>query len=355
MIFNKNGLGTAEIAKYATWTSNHDYNHIAQALILAKRKMLNIIDKKTYATALAHYLSNNYEKATPVPADIINDQLVHSMQVVLVNWAYSKNIYKDSVIYDNSGINIVWSDNFRPAMQNTIDSLIDSFEKHGYEFLDLLIEFLNDNRTTFTDFQASVEGLRIRQLFVNDAEDFSYYFNINNSTALFFELLDRIRRAQRNEILAALGTSYYAKVTDYQLKRLEIESAITAVNTFANLPLAPAVNSVCLVLDENAYYKFTTVWEIYVENVSQILELVKPTLVELTMHSKILSDLSNVTAKDPKQIELLRANADFLRQSANGGLGKIIEYLKSLIPGNTVVDDSLAAPEPTFSHSSFML
>ena len=194
MIFNKNNNGTEEIALIATWTANHEYQHISKALILAKRKVLKIIDKKTYDTALTHYLSNDYKVENPDADQKRLDTLVFWFQTVFVNFAYEKNLAKDSVLWNNSGITVAWSDQLRPAQQTTLDNVSDSLNKDAYEFLDLLIEFLNENADTFTDFQDSIENRKIKQLFINNAEDFSYYFNINGSVSYFFEILDVIRR-----------------------------------------------------------------------------------------------------------------------------------------------------------------
>ncbi len=80
MIFNKDNNGTSEIANIATWTADHNYQHIAQALKLAKHKLLKIIDKKTYAAALEHYKSENFQKASPTEAEARLDSLVVQIQ-----------------------------------------------------------------------------------------------------------------------------------------------------------------------------------------------------------------------------------------------------------------------------------
>ena len=163
MIFNKNDNGTQEIANIATWTADHDYQHISKALILAKRKVLKIIDKKTYQLALDHYVSDDYNTEEPTKELLLLDKLVNWFQIVFVNFAYEINIAKDTVIWDNSGINVTWSEQFRPAQQTSLDKISSSLNKDAYEFLDLLIEFLNENQETFTDFHKSIENLKLKE------------------------------------------------------------------------------------------------------------------------------------------------------------------------------------------------
>lgn len=330
MIFNKNDNGTEEIKLIATWTSRHDYEYIYPALLLAKRKVLKIIDKTTYGVALDHYNSADYETES-TPDFILLDELVHWFQRVFVNFAYSKNLHKDTVLWGNDGINITWSDNFRPAQADTLTNLQESLDKDGYEFLDLLIEFLNDEEETFTDFKESLEGKQLKTLFINDAEDFNYYFSINESVSYFFLILDAIRRVQRTYISSAIGADYYAKVENYQLKRLELETAtIDSYPIIDDLPPTATTGDIALVVDIETYYKYDGAeWLEYSYDARDLLNLIKPCLVDYTIYMKFYSDISNLKG-DTKQLELLRANAEILLQKAKASEAHIVAHIDML-------------------------
>ncbi len=345
MIFNKDNDGSNEIAEIATWTADHDYRHISKALLLAKRKVLKIIDKETYKLALSHYQSENYKATEPSEEHKLLDSLVFWFQTVYVNFAYEKNIAKDSVLWNNSGISVAWSVELRPAQQAALDNVSDSLKKDAYEFLDLLIDFLNENSETFTGFKSSVENKKIKQLFINNAEEFCFYFNINGSVSYFFEILDVIRRVQRTTIFNTLGSEYYNKVKDYQEKRLELEKITDTVLDFENLPQTPEENTICLVKNTSFYYKYTeSEWIEYAYNACDLLELIKPALVDYTMYNKFYSDISNLKA-DKKQIEIIRANADFLKKKADGSLSSIVNYIESLNVTEEVSVDEISDEE----------
>lgn len=359
MLFNKNDNGTAEVALYATWTSDHTYQHISKALELSKRKVLNIIDKETYEVAKAHYLSDDYEKPSPTPTEALLDELVHKLQAILVNFAYCKNINKDTVIWDNSGIKVQWDNDFRPAQQPTLDNLADSLEKDGYEFLDLLIAFLNENKETFTEFHESIESRQLRSLFINNAAEFSYYFNINNSDSYFFDILDVIRRSQRGLIRRELGQTLYDQCINYQLKRLQIEAADSSeiyADTYEGLDdIIPSTGQVVEVRDEKIYYQWDgSKWREYAHNISEILALVKPILVDLTMHMKFYSDINNLRNRDPKQLEILRGNAETLRQAYENGLKELGEYIAGL-NGTEEEEPETDVPDCYSTNNSFMM
>jgi hypothetical protein len=355
MLFNKNNNGTQEIAGIATWTANHRYEHIYPALLLAKRKVLKIIDKATYQTALTHYQSDDFQADDPTDEQKRLDNLVYWFRYVLLNFAYSKNLSKDTVLWDNSGINVAWTDNFRPAQQDTLANLGESLDRDGYEFLDLLIEFLNENIDIFTDFKQSVENRKLKQLFVNDAEDFSFYFNIKGSVSYFFEILDVIRRVQRTHIFSALGSLYYNLVQDYQEKRLELEDVTDEVETFAELPATPADGDIVLVASEKTYYKFINPgWIQYAYDSRLLLDMIKPALIDYTIYTKFVSDISNLKG-NAKQLEQLQANADFLKSKAQASTAHIIDYLKTLMPVDVdaVVETETAGY--SYSNNSFMM
>lgn len=357
MIFNKSGNGTSEIAAIATWTSNHQYEHIAKALILAKRKVLLIIDKTTYEIALSHYLSADYEQETPTPESTLLDQLVHHFQIIFVNFAYNKNLQKDSVIWDNSGINVAWSENFRPAQKDTLDGISSSLYKDAYEFLDILIEFLNDNSETFTDFKNSVENKRIKELFINSAEDFNYYFNINNSVSYFFEILDVIRRVQRTTIKNAIGDSFYEDIILYQINRLELLKVELEVTYFEDLQPIATAGDIALVKSEPYYYKFDgDDWLLYVYDARYILDMLKPALVDSVIQTKFVSDINNMSIKSgDKSIEFIRANVTYLEQKATASLNFIIQYIKSLQPPPVIEEGTVQTLGYSVSSNSFML
>jgi hypothetical protein len=359
MLFNKNNNGSAEVQLYATWTSDHNYQHLSKSLELAKKKILTIIDKGTWDIAEQHYWGDNYEAVPgegeePNPEYLLLDELVHKLQIVLVNFAYSINVYKDSIIWDNSGIKVQWDNEFRPAQQPTLDSVISSLEKDGYQFLDLLIDFLNENKGTFTSFQTSIQADKIKSLFINGADDFSYYFNINNSVSIFFDFLDVISRVQRGPIMQALGLKYYSLCLAYQRKRLEIENCTTSVDTVGDLQsLTPEDMDIALVMDINTYYRYeTTDWVFFCENMAEMLALVKPALVDLAMHMKFYSDLKNLDPKN-KQVEIIRGNAETLKQAADEELKRLSEFIKKL-DQVAVESPQVSVPEISATKNSFM-
>ena len=326
MIFDKNDNGTQEVSLIATWTSDHDYLHISKALLLSKRKVLKITGKEIYNVALTHYLSDDYQHENPTEEQKKLDQLVFWFQTVFLNFAYSKNMYKDTVLWNNSGINVVWSDEMRPATQETLNNLSESFDRDGYEFLDLLLEFLADN--DFSEFDDSVELKRLNELFIKDAEEFSYYFNINNSVSYFFEIADVIRKMQRTHI--ANATSFlYPELKVYQQNRIDIDESTIIVETIEDLPAGESENTIVLVSSENVFYIQKTEWEKLCYDVRSLMELVKPAVVDLTIHSKFLSDISNLKTTK-KQLEILRENINHLKESADTQISQIVFYVQEL-------------------------
>ena len=359
MIFNKNGQGTAEVAQIATWTSDHNYQHIAKALLLAKRKVLKITGKEIYQTALNHYNSTEFQVESPSSEQAKLDKLVLWFQTVFVNFAYSKNLYKDTVIWNNSGINVTWSDEYRPAQKETLKKVSDSLEHDGYEYLDLLIEFLNDNKTQFSEFQTSIKGKNLNELFINDADEFNFYYNINNSVSYFFEILDMVRRVQRTSISDATGIDLYNETIKYQLNRIDIEASDIIVVYVEDLPASQPDGTIGLVSSDNSYYKSTGgTWNLFVYDCRELLILIKSTLVDLVIYNKFLSDISNLKNDLSKQIELLRANANDLFAKAQTGLAKITFYVQELenVDNETeTADDSNIDNDIITTNNSFFM
>lgn len=327
LLFDKNDTGTDEVAKYAGWTSSHNYLQIKEDLLLAQKWISKIIDKTTYQTALNHYLSADYDNPTTEDHTRLN-KLVEYIQRPMVRYAYSQNIVESTIIQDNSGIKVTWSEKFRPAQQQTLDNLQSSHEQKAYDFLDILIEFLNENNQIFTDFHNSIENLNIKTLFINDFKDFCKYVNIR-TTAYFYEIIDIINRVQNQEIKAALGP-WYTKTQNYQQKRLKLEAVTQSVTDITDLDnLTPAENDIVLVNSVGIYYIYITEWTEYATDCREILKLIKPTLVDLTMHYRLLSNLTNYSVHEPR-IKVIRASAALFYDHGTTGLSKIQDYISSL-------------------------
>lgn len=336
MIFNKNNNGQSEIAPLATWTAMHEYWHIVQALELAKRKIIKIIGLPTYAQAEAHYWSTNYQYVQ-MPGDPDHtpeqlqeyqnlDQLVHHMQVILVNFAYAKNINKDTVIWDNTGIGVRWSDTQRPAQPEMLDKLQTDLNKHAYEFLDVLIEFLNQNTTLFSPYAQSVENLKLQETFINSAAEYSYYYNTNESPSKFFEALHIIRQNQRDKIYGALQAQIYYRVVDYQRKRLELEAVTQTVQTADQLPVSADPGTIILVETEKIYYKFTTVWDVYAYDVRDLLTYIKPALVYFTVYTQALSEINETETQ--AKIQQQKEFSAYYKSLAESELAALVKHIE---------------------------
>ena len=293
MIFNKSNAGADEVKKYATWTSaNRQYEHIVQALELTKRKVLKLIGKPIYDVALTHYLSAAYETTT-TPEIIKLNKLVHLLQNIFVNFAYAKNIDKDTFVWDGSGVNVTWSENFRPAQEQTLEKLEDSLNDDAYEMLDMLIEYLNEDATLFAAYKSSVQALKLKELFVSNAEEFNYYFNIRNSVCFFYQVIDFVRRVQNNQIKNALTLEYYNELYAYNLD-----------NAFALTKLT-------------------------VLQCTDLLAIIKPCIVDYTMYNKFLADKNNLKPTS-KQVDVMYENAKFHLDNAETELSQIAKYIEKI-------------------------
>ncbi len=322
MIFNKNNEGDNEIASKATWTANHNYQHIKQALLLSKKKVLSIVDENTYILALNHYNSDNYMNEKTL------DTVVSLLQSIMVNFAYYFNIQKDTVLWTNSGINVTWSDELRPATKETLNDLSASLYDDAYNFLDLLINHLNKHPNAFLDYHKSIDALKLKELLVNNTAEFSQYHNINNSDSYFFEIISTIRLQQKTIIANALKNGYLQKLTDYRLKEFELRKVIKQVANFDNLPPIAIEGELWLVTNLNEFYKYNKYkWNYYAFDGSFLLSLIQPALIYLTVYHLTYSEIPSFSKIQARQNEI-EQKANFYKQKADVFLTDCIKYIE---------------------------
>lgn len=202
MLFNKNQNGTTEVRSLTSHLGRHDFNFIAPSIMLSEQQLKSAIGNSTYAQLETHYHSDNYKQEhNPL---ITLDNAVTFAQGTLINLAYMRNIAKDAIIYDNSGIKVLWSEEQRPATAQQLDTLRTAMHEDAYGYLQLLVEMLDSDHTTFADWHRQ-RGLMIADLVVASRYDYEKYASLDGSDAKFYASIPWLRTVQETELANAFG------------------------------------------------------------------------------------------------------------------------------------------------------
>lgn len=208
---------TNEVQQHITAiAADNDFSQLKPHLKRAKRYVISFIGKECYDAALEHYNSDDYrnvneENYSPAVADDTEgstrllDELVDKIQDCLIYYAHNTYTPEANVIMTDSGFRVPWSETVRPAQQWQIEKVEKSFVETAFEFLDVLIDFLDENIEVFDFWGGTTEMDKSKEMFINSASEFSEYYDIRKSGRLFILLKPLIKEMERIHITPAIG------------------------------------------------------------------------------------------------------------------------------------------------------
>jgi hypothetical protein len=151
----------------------------------AIKHIRDIIGAATYNALLTHYDAEN------PPANAKYDQAIKYLQEALANLIIIPRFIHKSSDRNNTDRNL-----FRYQEEKIIELYNDS----AYSALDLLLQYMNADTVTFSDW-ANTESYKTRQeLFLNTADKFEKYYGIDNSDYFFTRIIFIMIEVQKNEI-----------------------------------------------------------------------------------------------------------------------------------------------------------
>ena len=233
MLFNKNGTGPAELKSLIGFIyKSINFDNLKSYIGMSETHIKKIIGKETFAVALDHYNSGNYQLATP---DVLHpeyatlDELVQKIQYPLAVHAYRKYVPSSDLTHSDKGRQIFVSEQEKPAFEWQIEKDNENLLRLAGEATDLLLEFLDEH----IDDMATIEGeipigepttepllpwgtsdafKATRELLIPRVGEFEKVFLIGGSRLTFLSLAPIIKRVQENEILACVGETRYTEI-----------------------------------------------------------------------------------------------------------------------------------------------
>lgn len=161
------------------------------------RRVQNRMIKWILGTTLTNSLAAAYQDGTPSTEQSDLLEYVHPAIANLATWMF---IDKASVEIGNSGIVTHFGENEKTASENRIENLKRSYLNSGYDSLEDLIEFLEDNTGIY-----AWNTQNTRELFISTAAVFQTYVDIKSSRLMYMSLLPIIRRVEKDQIRGTIS------------------------------------------------------------------------------------------------------------------------------------------------------
>lgn len=110
------------------------------------------------------------------------------------------------------GFTVHKDENSAPASQTRVHQFRTSQLRKAMAGFDALLDWLEANKATYTDWAAGEGYTELKQGFVNTTTEFNNVVDINNSRYLFMRLRSYRRKVEQYELKSYLGTALYDEI-----------------------------------------------------------------------------------------------------------------------------------------------
>lgn len=195
---------TTEVKKYCSVV---DLNLSIDSLESYKRKAERYV-KECLGTALYNSLTIAYESGNALVAP--NIALLPYVQDPLVNITMYMWLNAGQMSVSDVGVQIDHSGEKKTAFQWQIDAWKEDLEAAGFDALDDLLTFLEDNKAIYTTWASDTGAFTLNKEFFNpDAVSFSKIVDIGNSRRTFKKLAQYMTLAHDTQLRPNLGDDFY--------------------------------------------------------------------------------------------------------------------------------------------------
>lgn len=161
-----------------------ELSNINSAIEQATEFVKEIVSETIYDIAETHYKSDDYKQT----GFEILDGLVFAFQKAIANYAFYVHFPFLSVRISNDSITRRQADGEQTAYKYQMDDVRNALVIAAYQYIDLLIKYLDANKTEITEWETTDEYKTIRQTFFNSYKQYNRILEIGNNAFLFYQL-----------------------------------------------------------------------------------------------------------------------------------------------------------------------
>jgi len=286
-----------EVKEFISVTSENEFSLIKPFIKRAEKYVIRVIGQPVYDDALDHYES--------MAVDETLDDLVENIQAPVILYAYYLYSPQANVIVTDSGVQVAWSDNFRPAQEWQYDKMESSIRDTAHEHVDDLLEFLDDNEDDIASWKNSDAQKFARSLLINNAIQFSQVYDINNSRRMFLELISLINESEIIHVLPIVGQTKF----DELKSQIETDGVVSAENEALYILIKPALAYITM---------------------SEAMLRLSAEIIPSGIFENLVSKSETRKAKDQARIEVLNGVSEWLKKKADIFLSRLQNHVNIL-------------------------
>lgn len=214
----------------------NDFNRLKPHLQNAETAFIKpLLGTNMYAELTEFYEDYPYDNPTPVQDDM--ETLLQKAQHAIIHLAYFVGFDFLNASVTDMGFRRTDSEHSKSLFKYQEDNLRDYFKNSGYNMLDDILVFLEENITSFSEFSASATYTVFKQAFFETAAVFNSIYYINASRITFLRLQQHIKFVEDTVIKPLLGSTIYAEIKA-GMAASPVPAKVVGVLPYIRVPLA---------------------------------------------------------------------------------------------------------------------
>lgn len=216
---------------------------------IENREIKSVIGNTLY-TAL-----NTAYNADPESLSAVQKALLEYIQPAVANlvmWQYAS---KGTMIIDDKGFSVTSTETTKPASETKIENYKQACMNAGFNAIDDLIEFLEENIGDYPDWASSDAAKEARGLLIPSAKIFQQFVNIRASRRLYLIVSPVMRRIETENLSSTISSELYAEIKDQlesgTLSPTNEKLIYNLRSATAHLSWAKSLQEIALTINEN--------------------------------------------------------------------------------------------------------
>lgn len=170
------------------------------------------------------------------------------------NLAYYLGLPVLTLQISSGGIFETVNENTTAATDKQFKELQRSFKTAGHEAIDVLLSYMEENKTFFAAWSTSEYYTEYKQTLVFNTSTFQKYYNINNSRQTFRALLPNIITVEDQFIVGPVGNDLFEALKEDQTEALRIQVKELLIKSIIAFTIYKTVDNGMFVIGPNGIY-----------------------------------------------------------------------------------------------------
>lgn len=228
---------TKEIQSFLPIGAGNDFNRLKPHIANAENKYIKTLLGVSMYDELHEFYTDALPVATPTPIQETLLELLAKTQHAIIHLAYFVGYDFLNVSVTDAGFQRIESDNKKGLYKYQEDNLKQYFSDAGFNALDDILVFIEENIASFAEFKASTNWTEMMSSFlptVNVVEQIP--FNLFGSRLTFLSLKPHVAFIEDTDIAKLLGQAIYQEIKAGMILD-EVPAKITSILPYIRKPL----------------------------------------------------------------------------------------------------------------------